>query len=280
MPGHLGASFELHTGCSTSHVAAWSQHDSARAPANALCRLSGIQSLVAHSSFWTCPGLARPTHTSTVCSACGLCQPAAVLMQNAPQQSAMNERPRPQPRLLQHRWQHDSCTQASWALASRHALLSAPSPAPARRPASQRPGSLQVASEWEAGGFEVKPGDEDIHTANERRLTELVGSVGGKLHTGRSRNDQVRSQPAVPLFLHGLYAGGRYSCSVGWTSQAALSGCISFPAGIAAGGACKHLCEVACRRWRAGSGHRLSCKRRPHALQLVTDAQLWLYKGL
>ena len=39
--------------------------------------------------------------------------------------------------------------------------------------------------------FEVKAGDEDIHTANERRLSELVGSVGGKLHTGRSRNDQV-----------------------------------------------------------------------------------------
>ena len=35
-------------------------------------------------------------------------------------------------------------------------------------------------------------GDEDIHTANERRLTELVGPVGGKLHTGRSRNDQAR----------------------------------------------------------------------------------------
>ena len=32
---------------------------------------------------------------------------------------------------------------------------------------------------------------QDIHTANERRLTELVGPVGGKLHTGRSRNDQV-----------------------------------------------------------------------------------------
>jgi argininosuccinate lyase len=43
----------------------------------------------------------------------------------------------------------------------------------------------QVGSEWEAGSFEIKPGDEDIHTANERRLTELVGAVGGKLHTGR-----------------------------------------------------------------------------------------------
>lgn len=37
----------------------------------------------------------------------------------------------------------------------------------------------------------MKEDDEDIHTANERRLTELIGPLGGKLHTGRSRNDQV-----------------------------------------------------------------------------------------
>ncbi|XP_037094716.1 argininosuccinate lyase-like isoform X2 [Pollicipes pollicipes] len=49
----------------------------------------------------------------------------------------------------------------------------------------------QVLSEWETGSFEVRPSDEDIHTANERRLTELVGAPGAKLHTGRSRNDQV-----------------------------------------------------------------------------------------
>ena len=42
-----------------------------------------------------------------------------------------------------------------------------------------------VASEWRDGIFEIKSGDEDVHTANERRLTEVVGSVGGKLHTGR-----------------------------------------------------------------------------------------------
>jgi argininosuccinate lyase len=53
-------------------------------------------------------------------------------------------------------------------------------------------GLEQVYKEWESGAFAVKAGDEDIHTANERRLTELVGPlVGGKLHTGRSRNDQV-----------------------------------------------------------------------------------------
>ncbi|MEO8608659.1 MAG: argininosuccinate lyase [Chloroflexota bacterium] len=52
-------------------------------------------------------------------------------------------------------------------------------------------GLQTVLAEFDAGIFELKPGDEDIHTAVERRLTELVGTVGGKLHTGRSRNDQV-----------------------------------------------------------------------------------------
>jgi len=49
----------------------------------------------------------------------------------------------------------------------------------------------QVREELSNGTFVLEPGDEDIHTANERRLTELIGPVGGKLHTGRSRNDQV-----------------------------------------------------------------------------------------
>uniref|UniRef100_A0A0B7A3W4 Argininosuccinate lyase n=1 Tax=Arion vulgaris TaxID=1028688 RepID=A0A0B7A3W4_9EUPU len=52
-------------------------------------------------------------------------------------------------------------------------------------------GLEKVRHEWEAGTFEIRPGDEDVHTANERRLKELIGPVGGKLHTGRSRNDQV-----------------------------------------------------------------------------------------
>jgi argininosuccinate lyase len=52
-------------------------------------------------------------------------------------------------------------------------------------------GLYRVRGEIESGVFEYKPGDEDIHTAVERRLTEIVGPVGGKLHTGRSRNDQV-----------------------------------------------------------------------------------------
>lgn len=52
-------------------------------------------------------------------------------------------------------------------------------------------GLQRVQQEFDAGTFELQPGDEDIHTAVERHLTELVGPVGGKLHTGRSRNDQV-----------------------------------------------------------------------------------------
>jgi argininosuccinate lyase len=48
-----------------------------------------------------------------------------------------------------------------------------------------------VAEELESGGFVFAPDDEDIHTAVERRVTELAGDVGAKLHTGRSRNDQV-----------------------------------------------------------------------------------------
>lgn len=52
-------------------------------------------------------------------------------------------------------------------------------------------GLEQVRAEFAAGQFVPAPGDEDIHTAVERRLKEIVGEVGGKLHTGRSRNDQV-----------------------------------------------------------------------------------------
>ena len=48
-----------------------------------------------------------------------------------------------------------------------------------------------VRDEFARGAFETKPNDEDIHTAVERRLYELIGEPAHKLHTGRSRNDQV-----------------------------------------------------------------------------------------
>ena len=48
-----------------------------------------------------------------------------------------------------------------------------------------------IKKEFSSGKFSFAPSDEDIHTAVERRLMDLIGSVGGKLHTGRSRNDQI-----------------------------------------------------------------------------------------
>jgi len=48
-----------------------------------------------------------------------------------------------------------------------------------------------VRAEFAAGTFEFREGDEDIHTAVERRVTEIAGDAGARLHTARSRNDQI-----------------------------------------------------------------------------------------
>lgn len=70
-----------------------------------------------------------------------------------------------------------------------------------------------VRLEMESGDFEFHQEDEDIHTAVERRLTELIGAAAGKLHTGRSRNDQVatdfrlwvmRASEALQSLVEGL----------------------------------------------------------------------------
>ena len=52
-------------------------------------------------------------------------------------------------------------------------------------------GLLLIKNEIENGTFEFKIEDEDIHMSIEKRLTEIIGAVAGKLHTARSRNDQV-----------------------------------------------------------------------------------------
>ncbi len=57
----------------------------------------------------------------------------------------------------------------------------------------------RVADELAGGTFEFAPTDEDIHTAIERRVIQLAGEPGAKLHTGRSRNDQVAT--ALRLFV-------------------------------------------------------------------------------
>ncbi|ODQ82315.1 hypothetical protein BABINDRAFT_42982 [Babjeviella inositovora NRRL Y-12698] len=55
-----------------------------------------------------------------------------------------------------------------------------------------------IKGEWASNSFVEKAGDEDIHTANERRLGEIIGrNISGKVHTGRSRNDQVATDMRI-----------------------------------------------------------------------------------
>ena len=67
-------------------------------------------------------------------------------------------------------------------------------------------GLEQVGAEMERGEFEFEAYDEDIHMAIERRLGEVVGPLAGKLHTGRSRNDQVATDVAMVVQSHSLRA--------------------------------------------------------------------------
>jgi argininosuccinate lyase len=67
-------------------------------------------------------------------------------------------------------------------------------------------GLEQVRAEIDGDTFELRSDDEDIHMAIERRLIEVVGPVGGKLHTARSRNDQVATDVALFVRAHTLTA--------------------------------------------------------------------------
>ena len=71
----------------------------------------------------------------------------------------------------------------------------------------------RVEAELESGDFPFAGGDEDIHMAIERRLTELAGPVGGKLHTARSRNDQVATDVAMFTRVAAARAASAASCA-------------------------------------------------------------------
>src|SRR5205814_10594577 len=62
----------------------------------------------------------------------------------------------------------------------------------------------RVEEELVSGSFAFAPTDEDIHTAVERRVTEIAGATGAKLHTGRSRNDQIALDMRLYLRREGL----------------------------------------------------------------------------
>src|SRR5215210_9291945 len=65
-------------------------------------------------------------------------------------------------------------------------------------------GLQRIEAELEDGEFPFEAGDVDIHMAIERRLTAIAGPVGGKLHTARSRNDQVATDLALFTRAHAL----------------------------------------------------------------------------
>ena len=67
-------------------------------------------------------------------------------------------------------------------------------------------GLTAIREEIDSDAFEIRQDDEDIHRAIERRLIELVGPAGGKLHTARSRNDQVATDVALFVRAHALGA--------------------------------------------------------------------------
>ena len=94
-------------------------------------------------------------------------------------------------------WQQDIRGSQAWARALAKAGVLAMEEAQALEAGLQ-----SVAGEFASGSFVFQPGDEDIHTAVERRLGEIVGPVAGKLHTGRSRNDQVATDTRLWLLDH------------------------------------------------------------------------------
>ena len=77
-------------------------------------------------------------------------------------------------------WRQDIAGSIAYA----HALARAKILTPAEATELER-GLRVVHNEWASGTFAILPADEDIHTANERRLGECIGALAGKLHTGR-----------------------------------------------------------------------------------------------
>jgi argininosuccinate lyase len=82
------------------------------------------------------------------------------------------------------------------------AMLAAQKIISAKDATAIRKGLEQILAEIEAGEFEFTAALEDIHMHIEARLTDLIGAVAGKLHTARSRNDQV----ATDLRLYSRHA--------------------------------------------------------------------------
>ena len=108
------------------------------------------------------------------------------------------------------------------------AALGAAGILPATEVATLLKGLELVAAEARDTTFRFEEADEDVHSAVERRLGELVGEVAGKLHTGRSRNDQVALD--IRLFLLAMSKPGAIcrNCAPIGVSQAVSSALKTF----------------------------------------------------
>lgn len=76
----------------------------------------------------------------------------------------------------------------------------------------------RVLAEWERGELVLDPQLEDVHMNVERRLTELIGEAGGRLHTARSRNDQV----ATDLRLYAIAQAGALDAALAGLGRALI----------------------------------------------------------
>ena len=91
-------------------------------------------------------------------------------------------------------------------------------------------GLTELAAGHAAGDWSISLDDEDVHTALERRLTERIGTAGGRIHLGRSRNDQVLT--ALRLYLKDAgeaLAQGAEAVAASLTALAQAQGQIALP---------------------------------------------------
>ena len=123
-----------------------------------------------------------------------------------------------------------------------------------------------VRAEIESDSFVVLDDDEDIHMAIERRLTEIIGPAGGKLHTARSRNDQVATDVAMVVRAHSLEARELLQ-----TPDGDARGAGGGPHGLADAGLHPPPARPAGVPLTPPAGVLLEVPARPPALQLLHD---------
>jgi argininosuccinate lyase len=93
-----------------------------------------------------------------------------------------------------------------------------------------REGLTAIGAEHAAGQWKIELADEDGQTALEKRLTERIGPAGGRVHLGRSRNDQVLTALRLYLLDAGrVLSAAAEACAASLDALAAREGAIPLP---------------------------------------------------